>query len=93
MSYEIIDTGASIRFIGDEGFFYLMKHQIKSIQQVRDNMIRIDTGCCFHSVFIQAHHVTHPETYGAEHLAQLLNAWTSEFLQGYPSPPDPGPSE
>ncbi|NCT73992.1 MAG: hypothetical protein GXC78_05635 [Chitinophagaceae bacterium] len=95
MSYQIIDTGASIRFISDDGFFYLMKHQIKSIQTIRENIVRIDTGggCCMHSIFIQVESVISPPISGTEQLMQLLNEWTSDFLQGYPDPPDPGPIE
>jgi hypothetical protein len=93
MSYEITDTGASIRFISEEGFFYLMKHHIKSIQHVRENMVRIDTGCCLHSIFIQAKYVSIPVNFGGEHLAAVLNNWTTSFLKGFATPPDQGPIE
>lgn len=80
MSYQIFDTGASMRFVSEEGFFFLMKNHVKSIQYVRDNMIRIDTGCCMHSIFLQAHHVSLPMNDGAEDLIQILNGWITTFL-------------
>lgn len=83
MSYQISDTGASLRFISEAGFFFLMKHHIKSIQYIRENTIRINTGCCMHSIYLDADHVTLPVNDGAEHLVQLLNHWITIFLQGY----------
>lgn len=90
MSYQINDTGASLRFTSGDGFFFLMKHHIKAIRYVRDNMIKVDTGCCFGSLFIHANQVTVPVNTGADNLAQILNGWITNFLQGYP---DPGPVE
>ncbi|MBN8877065.1 MAG: hypothetical protein J0I32_05920 [Sphingobacteriales bacterium] len=84
MSYQIFDTGSSLRFVNDDGFFYLMKHHIRSIRYVPDNLLRIDTGCCMHSIYIQADHVTQPANWGAEDLASILNNWMTLFLQGYP---------
>lgn len=92
MSYEIINTGASLRFISEEGFFFLMKHHIKSIQHIRENVIRINTGCCIHSIYINADQVSQPATGSAEQLAETLNQWTTSFLQGYP-PTIPGSLE
>lgn len=92
MGYELFNTGASIRFVSDDGFFFLMKHHIKSIRYVRDNMIRIDTGCCMHSLYLQAHQVVYPGHDGAENLAMILNGWITGFLQ-HPPAPDPGQVE
>ncbi|MFN4313304.1 MAG: hypothetical protein ACK4E0_03350 [Chitinophagaceae bacterium] len=92
MSYQIFDTGSSIRFISDDGFFFLMKHHIRSIRYVAENMLRIDTGCCMHNIYLQADHVSEPTTFGAEHLAGILNQWVTTFLQGYPDN-GPGPIE
>ena len=86
MSYQIINTGASLRFISEGGFFFLMKHHIKSIQHIRENMIRINTGCCFHSIYINADQVSEPANGSGEELAATLNQWTTSFLQGYPNP-------
>ncbi|TXJ28229.1 MAG: hypothetical protein E6Q24_05465 [Chitinophagaceae bacterium] len=94
MSYQIYDTGSSLRFVNDDGFFYLMKHHISSIRYVPDNMLRIDTGsgCCMHSIYLQADHVIQPANWGAENLANTLNQWMTNFLQGYPND-DPPPLE
>ncbi|OJW31529.1 MAG: hypothetical protein BGO54_13790 [Sphingobacteriales bacterium 46-32] len=90
MSYQINDTGASLRFTSGDGFFFVMKHHIKAIRYVRDDMIKVDTGCCFDSLFIHASQVTIPDNTGANNLADILNGWTTQFLQGYP---EPGPSD
>ena len=87
---DIQDTGASLRFISDGGFFFLMKNDIKAIRFVRDNMIKIDTSCCFNSIFIYQHQVSSPFAFDALELATILNGWVTSFLQGYPDPP---PSE
>lgn len=92
MSYNIEDTGASLRFTSDDGFFFLMKNDIKAIRFVRDGMIKIDTGCCFNSIFIYQHQVSSPASGNALDLATILNQWVTVFLQGYPDPPTP-PSE
>jgi hypothetical protein len=89
MSYQIYDTGSSIRFVSDDGFFFLMKHHIKSIRYVQDNILRIDTGCCMQSIYLQADHVSDPGDGGAENLANILNQWMTNFLQGYPSVVEP----
>ncbi len=88
MSYQITDTGASIRFANPDGFFYLLKHHIKGIRMVNYNMIRIDTGCCLHSIFIDASQVETPLNTGGEDLAGTLNDWLTTFLKGYPDPTD-----
>lgn len=86
MSYNIQNTGASLRFTSDDGFFFLMKNDIRSIRFVRDDMIKIDTGCCFNSIFIYQHQVSSPCTADALQLASILNYWVTTFLQGYPEP-------
>lgn len=92
MSYQITNTGASLRFISGDGFFFLMKHHIKSIHHIRDSVIRINIGCCMHSIYIDADQVAEPATGSAEQLADTLNQWTTSFLQGYP-PTIPGSLE
>ena len=93
MSYNIEDTGASLRFTSDDGFFFLMKNDIKAIRFVRDDMIKIDTGSCFNSIFIYKSQVSAPSAVDALGLATILNEWVTSFLQGYPDPPPPGPIE
>lgn len=87
MSYQIIDTGASLRFVHEAGYFYIMKHHIKGIRQLRDDIIRIDTGCCLHSVFIHSDQVSEPVHADTQSLASILNTWITSFLQGYPDLP------
>lgn len=93
MSYQITDIGSSIRFNSEDGFFFLMKHHIKSIRHLRDNMICIDTGCCMHSIYLQADKVSEPSNLGAEQLAARLNNWMTTFLQGYASVETPSNEE
>ncbi len=93
MSYNIQNTGASLRFTSDDGFFFLMKNDIRAIRHVREGMIKIDTGCCFNSIFIYQHNVLSPYSDDALHLATILNQWVTEFLQGYPDPPPVAPIE
>lgn len=90
MSYIIADTGASLRFTSNDGFFYLMKHDIKNISPVRDDLLKIDTGCCFNSIFIYASQVTQPFHMDGPHLVHILNTWITTFLQGFPPPPGSG---
>jgi hypothetical protein len=93
MSYIIEDTGASIRFTGSDGFFFLMKTDIKSIRSIRDDMIKIDTGCCFTSIFIYPSSVTAPAASSALHLADILNNWITVFLNGFQDSDSPGEGE
>ena len=93
MSYNIQNTGASLRFTSDDGFFFLMKNDIKAIKYVREDMIKIDTGCCFNSIFIYQRQVSSPYAPDALSLATILNGWVTTFLQGYPDPPPAGPGE
>lgn len=86
MAYNIQNTGASLRFTSDDGFFFLMKNDIKAIKYVREDMIKIDTGCCFNSIFIYQRQVSSPASTNAIGLANILNQWVTSFLQGYPDP-------
>lgn len=82
MSYYIEDTGASLRFTSEDGFFFLMKKDINAIRFVRDGLIMVDTGCCFNNIFIYVHQVSSPLADDAEELANTLNSWMglpSEF--------------
>lgn len=87
MSYIIQNTGASLRFTSDDGFFFLMKNHIKAIQYVRDDMIKIDTSSCFNSIFIYKSQVSSPVAVTALELSTILNDWVTEFLKGYPNTP------
>ncbi len=92
MSYQITDTGASIRFVNDDGFFYLMKHDIKSISAIRDELLKIETGGCLHNLFINVGHVTEPAHTGPDNLANIMNLWITEFMRPpVPEDPDSGP--
>ncbi len=95
MSYNIQNLGASLYFTStsNDGFFLLMKSDIKAIRFVRDDMIKIDTGCCFNSIFIYQHQVLSPFAMNALELTAILNQWLTTFLQGYPNPPSTGPAE
>lgn len=93
MSYIIQDTGASIRFTSSDGFFFLMKTDIKAIRFVRDDMIKIDTGCCFNSIFIYQSSVTVPVASSGLQLAGILNDWITVFLNGFQDTDYPGEAE
>jgi len=44
MSYQIVDNGSTIKFVGDSGELLIIKRNIHAISVVRDDMIEINTG-------------------------------------------------
>lgn len=62
MSYQIINNGASIKFISEAGQFLLPKEIVKQVAMVRDDIIKIVTGDCSGSIFIHHRDVSVPAT-------------------------------
>jgi hypothetical protein len=86
MSYQIINTGSSLRFTSDDGFFFLLKHDIKAIKYVSDDLIKIETGFCCNGIFIYQSSVSIPFANNATELTAILSGWLKEFSKDSHSP-------
>ncbi len=92
MTYYISRTGASLRFATDGGSMFLMISEIKSIRGMGDNLIKIETGCCFSSIFINTYDVAYPPSHETQSVVATLNQWITNFLTANPNPEPPAPS-
>jgi hypothetical protein len=84
MSYQIYDNNASIRFVNNGQTLFVMKSSIKAITQVREDMIKIDTGNCFGSIYFRHQDVSEPLTFMPIQLLTYLRYWVSNL-----QPPGP----
>lgn len=86
MSYQIFNTEASLRFTSDDGFFFLLKPEIKAIKYVSEDLIKIETGSCCNCIFIYQISVSVPFADNAMELAAILNEWLRGFSMQSQSP-------
>ncbi len=61
MATEIINNGASLKIVTDGSPRFILKHQIKEVEVVRDTIIKIDIGQgALYNVFVDQTEVTVP---------------------------------
>ncbi|MEP7374735.1 MAG: hypothetical protein ABI675_15170 [Chitinophagaceae bacterium] len=92
MKYEIYDNEASLDIYTNENYdksVMVMKHSVKRIGIVREDIIRIDTGNPLESVFIRHRDVLQPVTQTAIDLVYLFNRLISDCVCCDCSPQNP----
>jgi hypothetical protein len=61
MATQIIDNGATIKIVNNGNILLVTKHQIKTIDTIRNNTVRIDIGGGpLHNIFIKSDEVSEP---------------------------------
>ncbi|MEO7982935.1 MAG: hypothetical protein ABI688_02525 [Bacteroidota bacterium] len=75
MSYQIYDTGTSIRFVRDGKESFVIKNTVTKISVIRENVIKIGTGSCLSSIYIRYQEVSIPFTFSVLELVNYLNTW------------------
>lgn len=61
MATEIINNGSSLKIVTDGSPRFILKHQIKEVEVVRDTIIKIDIGQgALYNVFVDQTEVTVP---------------------------------
>lgn len=80
MSLAIHNMGASIRFVGREGYKLVMKSTIKTISIIRHETICIDVSDTHKAIAFRHVEVTDPVTNTAYDLAHLINAMVTECV-------------
>lgn len=83
MNYQFIDNSSGIIIQSDFGSMLLLKHGIKDINVFDNNKIKITTGCCFCSLYINHGSVSIPYTTDPAALVAILNSWLNNI------PPSP----
>ncbi len=73
MYYQIVDNGASIRFVGDMGEQLILKNSIQRIGVVMDVMIEIYTGEPLTTIYIDYRDVYDPQTLSPVALRDFIN--------------------
>lgn len=86
MGYQITNSVSSIKFIGDNGEFTLLKETVHEISVLHDSIIKISTGDCTSGIFIRHQDIFDPVTDNAFILVDLLNT----VLSGGDIPPSQG---
>jgi hypothetical protein len=62
MATQIIDNGATIQIVNDGNVVLVTKQQIKTIDTIRNNIVRLDIGGGpLHNIFLRADEVNSPE--------------------------------
>lgn len=87
MSYQIFNSGASIRFTHPDGQVLILKQCIRQIAVIGDGIIKIDTGQMFRTIFFRHENVSVPVSGSADALATVLNNWITDCLCTPPTPP------
>lgn len=73
MAIEIINYGGSLKIVTDESLRLLLKNQIREVEVVRDNILKIDIGQgALYNVFIDQSEVTSPVTESVEELRDII---------------------
>jgi hypothetical protein len=88
MGYEIYDTGASIRFVKDGKESFVIKNTVTKISVIREEVIKIGTGSCLSSIYIQYKDVSVPFTFSVIELVNYFNTWITNANN-----PSEGPAE
>jgi hypothetical protein len=62
MATQIVDNGATIQIVNDGNVVLVTKQQIKTIDTIRNNIVRLDIGGGpLHNIFLRADEVNSPE--------------------------------
>jgi hypothetical protein len=62
MATQIVDNGATIQIINNDNVILVTKQQIKTIDTIRNNIVRLDIGGGpLHNIFLRADEVNSPE--------------------------------
>ncbi len=80
MPYQILDDGASIRFVSGTGEQLIMKKDIREASVVREDLIEIKTGPPLQSIFFRHRDVTSPATVSAPVLREAINAMITNCI-------------
>jgi hypothetical protein len=74
MATQIIDNGATIQIVNDGNVVLVTKHQIKTIDTISNNIVRLDIGGGpLHNIFIRADEVNSPEGLNNIGLRDFIN--------------------
>jgi hypothetical protein len=74
MGINILDGGASIRIVRGAKTLLVTKDQIRSIDTIHDNLVRIDNGDGpLRNIFLDYREVNQPEVGNAEELRDIIN--------------------
>jgi hypothetical protein len=74
MATQIIDNGATIQIVNDGNVVLVTKHQIKTIDTIRNNIVRLDFGGGpLHNIFLRADEVNSPEGLNNIGLRDFIN--------------------
>jgi hypothetical protein len=87
MSYQIFNSGASIRFTDPDGEVMIYKQTIRQIAVIGDGIIKIDTGEKFRTIFFRHENVSVPVSGSAVALTSVLNNWLTDCLCTPSTPP------
>lgn len=74
MAYQIVDNGASIRVVGDQGELLILKRSILRISVTGDDMIEINTGGPLQNIFFRYVDVYDPVLDSALSLRDFINS-------------------
>lgn len=74
MGYQIIDNGATIRFVGDFAEMLVLKRAIQEVSVVREDMLAIKMSSPAGAIYFRKRDVTDPSTGSALDLRDAINA-------------------
>ncbi len=74
MAYQIVDNGASILVVGDQGELLILKRSILRISVTGDDMIEINTGSPLQNIFFRYADVYDPVLDSALSLRDFINS-------------------
>jgi hypothetical protein len=74
MAYQILDAGVSIHFVWDLGELLVMKHDVKQVAVLRDDMLEIKVSGATRAIFFRYSDVTAPATDSAASLRDAINS-------------------
>lgn len=85
MSYQILNNGASIKFVHETGEFLFMKNAIYDIALVREGTIKISSGDCSSGFYFRHQDVTDPITGNAIQLVDLIGTMLNPYIEEPPN--------
>ena len=81
---ELYDNEASIKIVTPQGDRLLIKHEIREVQVVNENVVKLGASDPMKHFFIRHSEITEPETADVWDLQELLFEWieTCACVQG-----------
>lgn len=80
MALQIVNSGSSLRLVGDATEKWIQKNKVVSITVVRENSIRMDMPELLQTILFRYEDVTVPAAADASSLAELINTMITDCV-------------